>query len=131
MPRPTPPVEAYTDFEDYVEKHRHPALRSVIYTCRECGGCGWIYDPRDPPCPIEGNKMRDRIKCPFCHGSGATTREEMLQRYEQWRENYLGELAEYEMALARYEAALAKLTDEDRRVLGCEKISEKGVTVSV
>lgn len=38
--------------------------------CPCCRGRGWLYDPNDPPCPIEGNKMRDRIKCQKCVGNG-------------------------------------------------------------
>ena len=40
----------------------------TFYPCFKCEGSGRIYDPGDPACPIEGNKLRSRIKCPECEG---------------------------------------------------------------
>ena len=39
------------------------------WPCYQCEGRGSIYAPGSRPCPIEGNKMRDRVACPSCGGS--------------------------------------------------------------
>ncbi len=39
-------------------------------TCYACRGEKWDYDPRDPRDPVEGNKMRSRVPCLVCEGTG-------------------------------------------------------------
>ena len=53
------------------------------YKCLECAGTGRIYDPNDPPCIIEGNKLRNRIQCPRCKGNKLGTKAEHYQRFKE------------------------------------------------
>jgi hypothetical protein len=48
---------------------REDMERLEYFPCQECCGGGWIYDPNDEPCPIEGNKIRNKLTCPVCKGS--------------------------------------------------------------
>lgn len=57
------------------------------WPCPDCSGKGWIYDPNDPPCPIEGNKCRDRLKCIHCKATGYDDNNR-----EYWEQAYLKEL---------------------------------------
>ena len=38
------------------------------YPCLACQGQGTVYDPEDPPCPVEGSKYRRTIRCAACGG---------------------------------------------------------------
>jgi hypothetical protein len=48
----------------------------------DCRGRGWIYDPNDQPCPVEGNKMRTRLKCTDCNGSGNGDKKKLMAIYK-------------------------------------------------
>lgn len=81
--------------------------------CMHCRGAGRIYDPNDPPCPIEGNKMRDVIKCPRCDGTRYSTREEWLTAYKAWRLDYTTKLKKYNQLVKSFKSALRKLTKSE------------------
>ena len=63
------------------------------FKCFHCSGSGSMYDPDDPPDCYEGNKLRNRIACDKCHGTGTGDKEfyillfhKNLQRYEDEKE---------------------------------------------
>ena len=45
----------------------------------DCRGRGWIYDPNEQPCPVEGNKMRSRLKCTDCGGTGCGSKKKLQE----------------------------------------------------
>lgn len=96
----------------------HPAK----WPCLQCRGIGRIYDPNDPPCPIEGNKQRDRITCPDCGGSRCCTHTVFAEAYRKIIDKYLQEKDEYEALVKAKKIALSKLSDLERKAL-----SELGV----
>jgi hypothetical protein len=55
----------------------------TLWPCLPCGGDGWVYDPHDPPCPIEGNKLRNRLTCQGCGGSGCGPKRPVVAHYKQ------------------------------------------------
>ena len=55
------------------------------YPCLACRGQGTVYDPEDPPCPVEGNKYRRTIRCAACGGRGKGTKEACRQAYQKDR----------------------------------------------
>lgn len=87
------PELCYSGPEDYIIKNygtcsKPDFLNKNPYPCVCCRGHGTIWDPNDPPCPIEGNKLRNRIKCQHCGGSGKGTRKEILSEYNKWLKDY-------------------------------------------
>lgn len=89
------------------------------YTCYSCTGSGRIYDPDDPPCSYEGNKLRRTFKCQTCNGSGYGNFE---KEYRKLYIVFVEELKSYNRN-NRYlnkikRAALKKLTKEEKRILG-------------
>jgi hypothetical protein len=84
------------------------------WPCLECKGVGTIYDPNDPPCPVEGNKMRDRIKCPRCGGCRHIPKEEFAKAYREIINEYLEEKAEYQALVKAKRSGLKKLTKAER-----------------
>ena len=88
------------------------------WPCILCDGRGTIYDPGDLPCPIEGDKMRRRIKCTRCHGTGRADYEDLAQALAREREYWMGRIACENAARAVMLQALAKLTAEEAAALG-------------
>lgn len=91
------------------------------WPCPACFGRGWDYDPNDRPCPIEGNKMRNRITCPECEGAGTGSRIPWVDLWERRRDRFLDVAAAHEAQRAMMCQALAKLTPEEAAALGWEK----------
>lgn len=86
-------------------------------TVNDCRGKGTFYDPNDPPDPIEGNKLRNRVKCPKCHGTGRGERREFTALYKKAKAAAQTKVrAEVEKAKAT-QSALDKLTAEEWRLL--------------
>lgn len=56
-----------------------------FYPCmaEHCQGKGVHYDPFDAPDPVEGNKMRRKIGCKSCHGTGFGSKLEFNQYYKK------------------------------------------------
>ena len=75
-----------------MDPNKKATLLKSACPCIECNGDGWIYDPNDPPCPAEGNKMRSKITCPKCKGSRLASDEELkafhLELQNAQREKY-------------------------------------------
>jgi hypothetical protein len=83
------------------------------YPCLACRGQGTIYDPEDPPCPVEGSKYRRTIPCAACGRSGKGTKEACRHAYQKVVEAHRQEKDEYDR-LVRYRTdALARLTKDE------------------
>lgn len=88
------------------------------WPCVHCDGRGTIYDPDDPPCIIEGDKMRNRITCPRCCGSGRGEHDWWEQRWQTERAENMAKVSAFESVRAVVRQALAKLTTEEAAALG-------------
>lgn len=87
------------------------------WPCLECGGCGWVYDPHDPPDPVEGNKMRSKIKCSKCEGSGQGQRKELMKAYREQREEDNAEMDRYKKSIKRLKILLKRISENDLDLL--------------
>ncbi len=87
------------------------------YPCLACRGQGTIYDPNDPPCPVEGNKYRRTIRCPECRGSGQGTKEACRKAYQETVETYRKEKDEYLRLVYLRHEAIQKLTEDEIEAL--------------
>lgn len=100
-------------------------IRSILsagkWPCMSCEGMTTIYDPNDPGCPIEGDKMRNRIVCPTCGGRGVGTKAEWQQRRTHHIRLWQERRHVHEKVRALISAALDKLTVEEAAALGWEK----------
>lgn len=91
------------------------------WPCGHCDGRGTIYDPNDPPCPIEGNKMRGRVTCTRCGGSGYGERSYWEGSWGRAIALFSKASADHDWTRAVMRQALDKLTAEEAAVLGWEK----------
>ena len=96
-------------------------LADGLWPCPLCDGRKRICDPSDPPCPIEGDKMRNRITCTRCHGAGNITQEWWLDAWQRARDMHTAEVVALDAMRALMRQALAKLTVEEAAALGWEK----------
>lgn len=88
------------------------------YPCIKCYGRGWNYDEDDPPDIIEGNKLRDRIKCHECYGTKKGKKSDWLKLFKADKQ-IVKLIRKNQLAtLKQRKVALAKLTREEQRVLG-------------
>ena len=87
------------------------------YLCLACRGRGTVYDPKDPPCPIEGNKYRRTIRCTTCGGSGKGAKGACRQAYQAILEAYRQEKAKYDRLARLRREALQRLTKGEIRAL--------------
>jgi hypothetical protein len=83
------------------------------YPCLACRGQGTIYDPEDPPCPVEGNKYRRTIPCAACGRSGKGTKEACRQAYQKVVEAHRKAKDEYDRLVRYRKDALARLTKDE------------------
>jgi hypothetical protein len=97
---------------------QEPFLTQGAFPCLTCDGDGWMWDPNDPPCPIEGNKMRDKIRCPKCLGKKTSTKAEFKEYHLARRAKTLGEHQKQVANLQLLQQALDKLTPEEYKILG-------------
>ena len=79
-----------------------------FWPCLPCSAKGWIYDPSEKPCPVEGYKMVSRLNCPLCKGSGRGDKAavEAVYRLEKnrhaiWRKAQTEKLAALKTVLAK------------------------------
>jgi hypothetical protein len=114
--RRTKPTRPYKNLADFVAKHGCGQPRGK-YPCLACRGRGTIYDPEDPPCPIEGNRYRREILCTACGSSGQGTREACRQAYKAAIERFHAEAHEYKALVQKRKEALAGLTQEEIQAL--------------
>lgn len=88
------------------------------YPCHGCGGKGWYYDPNDSPCPVEGNKLRDRIKCAKCKHTGKVPekvgRPVFLKWYHDGRAKYKSQMRAWREHRKNVRAAFRRLTKPQR-----------------
>lgn len=115
------PERTYKSFTDFIVKHRRPYRNSdpTFYHCTLCFGKGWDHRWEDHD-PVEGFKLAPRYTCQKCGGSGRGTRKELKALYDEWRANYNAKVAEWERVEAIRRTAIAKLTPEERQVLGLD-----------
>lgn len=111
-----PPTSVYGEREDFYARSGG-ACSKHLWACRACKGCGTVWDPNDPPCPIEGNKMRGRIKCPECGGTGEGSREEYREALKMRREEYKTRLEGYKEQQALIRGLRKKLNKAEREFL--------------
>lgn len=110
------PIRKYKNLQEYNDG-RSLTCKKHKWPCLACDGYGRIYDPDDPPCPIEGNKMRNKLKCQICSGTGAGTKEEVMQEYKEYIKNFKLQLSKYNELLKHKKSALKKLTQQEIKAL--------------
>ena len=110
--RRTKPKRPYKHLADFVQKHGcgQPPGK---YPCLACRGRGTVYDPEDPPCPVEGNRGRRTVACTACGGSGEGTREACRQACRKTVEAYRQEKAEYDRLVCLRHEAIQRLTKDE------------------
>jgi hypothetical protein len=117
------PEPRYKSFGHFRYTNTSPFARRrlddpTFFPCLECEGRSRIYDPQDEPDPIEGNKLRSRIKCPACKGTGEGSYNEVKAAYEATVAGYRESLAKWEHEESLRRSGLAKLTTQEKRALG-------------
>jgi hypothetical protein len=114
----TAPRRPYANLEVFRSAHSvRPFSPATFWPCLGCRGNGTIYDPNDPPCPVDGDKWRNRITCPDCGGNGRGTRAACLQAYRATIEKWRQEIEEYKVLIKAKTEALQILTDEQVKAL--------------
>lgn len=118
---PQLPKKHYKNLREFISFIVKPYNLKHEYPCPECFGYGKVYDPDDPPCPVEGNKMQDRIACPKCEKKGYVTREIWLGIYKQHKEYESAKVEKIKQQQKTWETIWGKLTPEERTFLGMRK----------
>ncbi len=113
--RRTRPRRSHKNFGLFCLAHGSDGGRP--YPCLACRGRGWVYDPQDPPCPVEGNKYRNTIPCAACGGSGKGTKEACRAAYIDALEAYHQEKADYERLVYYRKQALQRLSKDEIQAL--------------
>lgn len=111
-----PPASVEEERQDFYAR-RGGSCGKWLWACRQCNGCGTVWDPHDPGCPIEGNKNRDRIKCPNCGGTGEGTKEEYRKALIVRRSEYKTSMAAYRGQQALIRSIRKKLNKAEREFL--------------
>ncbi len=99
-------------------------FRSDIYhtngnvKCISCDGSGRIYDPNDPRCPIEGNKMRNVIGCPHCKKTGVGRLQDWKNYWRKDKKEFTARWKKEAINKAKHNRILKKLTKSERDFLG-------------
>lgn len=88
------------------------------WPCTICLGRGWDYDPNDEPDVIEGNKLRNRIKCSACNGIGAGPKAPFQAIYARIIKDWKEKVEKFDREEALRKSGLAKLTSDERKALG-------------
>ena len=109
--RRTRPRRSYNNFGLFCLAHG--SSFGNPYRCLACRGHGTVYDPTDPPCPVEGSKYRRALRCAACGGSGKGTKEGRRQAYRKVVEEYRQEKAEYDRLAWLRREAVKKLTKDE------------------
>ena len=109
--RRTRPRRSYKNFGLFCLAHG--SSLGNPYPCLACRGQGTVYDPADPPCPVEGSKYRRTIPCATCGRSGRGTKEACRQAYHKTVEAYQAEKQEYDRLARLRRETLQKLTKDE------------------
>jgi hypothetical protein len=91
------------------------------FQCLVCSGSGRVYDPDDPPCPIEGNKCRRIIACSACGKSGEGKESEWRRWYKDWKEDKAKASREERLKKTTMAGIKRKLTKKEQQFLGILK----------
>lgn len=97
---------------------RHELVVNGIPKCYNCEGSGRVWHPDSHRDVIEGNKLRETMKCPACKGT-------KIGKIAEWKTHWRKEKKEYEARKkreikeqTRRRRILQKLTKADREFLG-------------
>lgn len=116
--RPQRPYKNVTEFRnsghDFIVLDRS----GIEWPCLHCRGRKWVFAPGSEPDVIEGNKLRDRVKCHPCGGTGKGSRQAILKAYSEVINRWKRRAKAYDEAEAIRKVALAKLTKEEILALG-------------
>lgn len=117
------PERPYKSFEDFRRVKcrwifdKDKELDCTFYPCQHCGGKG-RYRKEEDRDVIEGYKLAPWYKCQACNNTGRGPKEPLVAEYKAAIAKWRKELAEWKVANKKRKSALAKLTKEDRKVLG-------------
>lgn len=122
--KPKRPFKNIEEFRRHIAAYGKRKLfenNASLYPCIDCDAKGWIYDPDDPPCRIEGNKMRDKIKCLRCAGSSVMLGKDFRVAYkeliEQWKKEII-KWKKFQLILKSAKKKMAILTKAEKDALG-------------
>lgn len=90
-------------------------LKNPYCTC--CLGRMWLYHPDSRPDPVEGNKMRDTIKCPVCKGTGKGQLKHWKNLYNRDIEEWKNKKEKAIKLRTLQKSGLKKLTLAERKAL--------------
>jgi len=121
MPRYLETLHAYVQSTCGRSDRVRDLLANGKWPCPLCDASGKIWDPREKPCPIEGNKMRSTITCNRCGGCGVFPHEYWVDRWEKARDKHMDEMAAHDSKRVLMCRALAKLTVAEAAALGWKK----------
>lgn len=107
------PQRPYASYAAYLSSAYFWKPEQTNFPCVACRAYGWVYDPNDPPDPIEGNKLRNRLKCPGCKGTKYGERKDSFREYNLSVRKWKQELEAHREVVRRFVALCEKLTDED------------------
>lgn len=88
-----------------------------FWPCLACLGAGWVYDPREKPCVVEGNKMRTKLSCTGCRGTGRGHRAIIKEAYEERITEFEQEKAIFDDDLDTFFRAVSNLADDEISIL--------------
>lgn len=109
------PRRPYANFRLFCLAHGGDS--TCPYPCLACRGRGNVFDPADPPCPIEGNRYRRTVLCAACGGSGQGTKKACQDAYRDAIQTFQAEKEEYNRLVRARQQALKRLTDEEIKAL--------------
>lgn len=114
------PQRRYASLSDFRKQHcRNDAQRAdgTFWPCLLCGGRGWYYDPADHD-PIEGYKMADRHPCRAGCDKGRGSKAKCREAYLAHQKMHKAAMTEWNKRRKLLRAAAAKLSNDERAVLG-------------
>jgi len=119
-----PTIELKKSKEEYFKKFCRAWNQSQKNPCVHCNSYGWIYDPYDPVDVVEGNKLRSRIDCPKCSGTGVGNEEENNKIYEDYSTEYSKRFRKFSDAMTTFNSIKSKIfsimTEEELRMFKTE-----------
>jgi hypothetical protein len=111
------PQRPYKNFEEFRRTQCHHRKLLIedpaFYPCLYCGSDGWVYHPDSSSCPVEGNRMRDRITCQVCRGSGRGEKLPLQNVYKMAIQKWDDEKARFEEMFSKAKCALLDLPTEE------------------